>query len=415
MLVGIGGSALGPQLVDQALARPGQGLSFYSFDNTDPDGMERELARIPALDRTLCVIISKSGGTRETLNGQLIAQRVLESRGIPFAKHAVAVTGAGSKLDQIATRDGWLERFPMWDWVGGRTSELSAVGLLPAALQGIAIDDLLRGAQLMDRATRIPRTRDNPAALLALMWWHAGKGRGEKAMVVLPYRDRLKPLSNYLQQLVMESLGKAKSLSGELVHQGLTVLGNKGSTDQHAFVQEVVERPAKYFVNFVEVQSDTDSVQHALGIAQMPVADGVVAGDYLSGFFQGTRAALVQNGGESLTLTLRELSALTLGGLIALYERAVGLYAQLIQVNAYHQPGVEAGKLAAEKVLSIQGLVLKHLAGASRSLSVAELAQQPGLVGEEMVIFKVLQHLAVNHRVKTEPSKNIFDFRYSSL
>ncbi|MDV7397476.1 glucose-6-phosphate isomerase, partial [Arthrospira platensis SPKY1] len=121
------------------------------------------------------------------------------------------------------------------------TSELAAVGLLPAALQGLDIDGMLTGAAEMDAATRNPQTRQNPAALLALMWYYATNGRGEKDMVVLPYKDRLALFSKYLQQLIMESLGKATDLDGKTVNQGIAVYGNKGSTDQHAYVQQLRE------------------------------------------------------------------------------------------------------------------------------------------------------------------------------
>ncbi len=143
----------------------------------------------------------------------------------------------------------------MWDWVGGRTSQTSAVGLLPAALQGLDIDGLLAGAREMDVATRSRELAKNPAALLALAWHHAGSGKGAKDMVVLPYKDRLELFSRYLQQLVMESLGKEKDLDGR-VQQGLAVYGNKGSTDQHAYVQQLRDGVANHFVLFIEVLKD---------------------------------------------------------------------------------------------------------------------------------------------------------------
>jgi len=145
----------------------------------------------------------------------------------------------GSKMDELERIEGWLEEFPMFDWVGGRTSEMSSVGLLSAALLGIDVRALLAGAKDMDVATRVSEIRRNPAALLALSWYYAGNGKGEKDMVVLPYKDSLLLFSRYLQQLVMESLGKEKDLAGNTVHQGLAVYGNKGSTDQHAFVQQL--------------------------------------------------------------------------------------------------------------------------------------------------------------------------------
>ena len=144
----------------------------------------------------------------------------------------------------------------MYDWIGGRTSELSAVGLLPAALQGIDIQAMLDGAKEMDDATRVANIRQNPAALLALAWYFAGNGKGEKDMVVLPYKDSLFLFSRYLQQLVMESLGKEKDLDGNTVYQGIAVYGNKGSTDQHAYVQQLREGVPNFFATLIEVLQD---------------------------------------------------------------------------------------------------------------------------------------------------------------
>ena len=193
------------------------------------------------LAKTLVVVISKSGGTAETRNGMLEAIAAFKAAKLDHAKHFVAVTGVGSKLDATATSEGWLARFPMWDWVGGRTSELCAVGLLPAALQGLDIQAMLDGAAAMDTVTRQANIAQNPAALMALMWHFATDGRGAKDMVVLPYKDRLLLFSRYLQQLVMESLGKELDLQGRVVNQGIAVYGNKGSTDQHAYVQQLRE------------------------------------------------------------------------------------------------------------------------------------------------------------------------------
>src|SRR5208283_4112894 len=225
LVIGIGGSALGPQFVSHALGTPRlDRMKPHFFDNTDPDGMDFVLAEIGTnLAETLVVVISKSGGTIETRNGQLEAAAAFRAAGLDPSRHFVAVTGAGSLLDRLAIKDGWLARFPMWDWVGGRTSELCAVGLLPAALQGIKVDAMLKGAAAMDAVTRRADTAQNPAALLALMWHFATNGRGERDMVVLPYKDRLLLFSRYLQQLVMESLGKEKERNGNLVNQGISV------------------------------------------------------------------------------------------------------------------------------------------------------------------------------------------------
>ena len=254
LCVGIGGSALGPMFVADALGGASDRLAPAFLDNTDPDGFARVLARLgPALGETLVVVTSKSGGTPETRNGMLAVEAAFTRAGLSFARHAVAVTQAGSALDRRAEAAGWLARFPMWDWVGGRTSELSAVGLLPAALQGLDVDGLLAGAAAMDQATRVADAVANPAALLALCWYQATGGVGDKAMVVLPYKDSLLLLSRYLQQLVMESLGKRLDLQGHRVEQGLTVYGNKGSTDQHAYVQQLRDGVPDFFAAFVRV------------------------------------------------------------------------------------------------------------------------------------------------------------------
>lgn len=392
LVVGIGGSALGPQFVAHALGHPQRDrMKVFFFDNTDPDGMDKVLAAIGSnLGETLTVVISKSGGTKETRNGMLEARAAYERAGLVFGNHAVAVTGDGSELDKYARAHQWLRTFPMWDWVGGRTSELSAVGLLPAVLQGIAIDDMLAGACKCDELTRQRSTKTNPAALLALMWFYSGNGKGSKDMVILPYKDRLELFSKYLQQLIMESLGKEKDLDGKVVNQGVAVYGNKGSTDQHAYVQQLRDGVLNFFVTFIEVLKDREA-------QSMEVDPQATSGDYLSGFFLGTRTALYESGRESVTLTVREVSPFTIGVLIALYERAVGFYATLTNINAYHQPGVEAGKKAAGEVLKLQGEILDYLRSQpGQSFTAEQIATAIGDPAKSESIFKVCSHVSAN-------------------
>jgi glucose-6-phosphate isomerase len=411
LIIGIGGSALGPQFVANALGTAHDRLKIHFFDNTDPDGMDLTLASIGStLATTLCLIISKSGGTKETRNGMLEAKAAYERAHLVFARSAIAVTGKDSELDQLAITEGWLARFPMWDWVGGRTSVTSTVGLLPAALQGLDFDALLVGAAACDAATRIRTTRENPAALLALMWYYATNGRGERDMVVLPYKDRLLLFSRYLQQLIMESIGKGKNLAGKVVNQGLTVYGNKGATDQHAYVQQLREGINNFFVTFIEVLQDRDG-------ASLCVEPNVTSGDYLAGFLQGTREALSEAGRESLTLTIDRLDARAVGTLIALYERAVGFYASLTGINAYHQPGVEAGKKAAGIVLQLQAQVLAQLrTSPGKPATAAEIAAAIGVIDQTESIFRLLRHLAANpdHGVTMTTTYQLWESRFSS-
>lgn len=399
LVIGIGGSALGPQFVASALGRDGQDrMKPYFLDNTDPDGIARVLGILgPALGRTLALVISKSGGTPETRNGMLLAEAAWKRAGLDFGRHAIAITGTGSKLDQYAQAGGWIARLPMYDWVGGRTSVFSAVGLVGAGLQGIDIDQFVAGAAAMDEATRVAVTRENPAALLALCWFHATNGKGEKDMVVLPYKDRLELFSRYLQQLVMESLGKEFDLDGKRVEQGISVYGNKGSTDQHAYVQQLRDGVANFFAVFIEVLRDG-------GDALLEVEPGITAGDYLGGFYLGTRQALTEKARPNLTLTIDEVTPFTVGALIALFERAVGLYATLVNINAYHQPGVEAGKKAAAVVLDVQKKLAAALKAApGKEKTAAEWAADVNTGAE--AAFKILQHLAANGRGVTQKGR----------
>ena len=226
-------------------------------------------------------------------------------------------------------------------------------------------------------------------------------------MVVLPYRDRLESLARYLQQLVMESLGKEKNLNGDVVEQGLTVYGNKGSTDQQAYIQQLREGRSVFFTTFVEVLEEPVH-------EPFEVEPGIHSGDFLQGFLLGTREALTEKKRPSLTLSLERLNAKTLGSLIALYERSVGLYASLIGINAYHQPGVESGKKAAAKIVVLKTRLFSILKSeADQSISIDELALKTGQESEKDLVFKLLESLRINRRIggsfEPDPSRR----RYS--
>jgi glucose-6-phosphate isomerase len=176
------------------------------------------------------------------------------------------------------------------------------------------------------------------------------------------------------------------------VHQGIAVYGNKGSTDQHAFVQQLREGVHNFFVVFVEVLEDREG-------EPLEVDPGIDSGDYLSGFYLGTRKALHEKGRASLTVTLDRLDPAGLGSLVALFERAVGLYASLVGINAYHQPGVEAGKKAAAAVLDLQRravTLLESWKGEGRTAE--EIAGELDEPEEAETVFLILRHLVANRR-----------------
>lgn len=262
----------------------------------------------------------------------------------------------------------------------------------------------------MDAATRSTETAKNPAALLALMWYHATDGKGAKDMVVLPYKDRLMLFSKYLQQLVMESLGKEKDLDGKVVHQGIAVYGNKGSTDQHAYVQQLREGVHNFFATFIEVLKDRDG-------DSIEVEAGTTSGDFLQGFFLGTRDALYENGRQSITITIDEVTPEAVGQLIALFERAVGLYASLVNINAYHQPGVEAGKKAAATVLDLEQKIIQLLKNnQGQGMSAETVASKLGLEDQSELIFKLLLRLSANPRgISASKKQPIYETEFSYM
>lgn len=407
LLIGIGGSALGPQFLNQSLGKKRNGLPIYFLDNTDPDGIDDILNLLKdRLDSTLCIVISKSGTTKETRNGMLEVWKAYHEAGMSFSDHAVAITSYGSELESLARNEEWIEIFPLWDWIGGRTSLFSVVGLLPAALNGIDVRALIEGAATMDEITRSPAVDKNPALLIALMWHHAFID-GKDEMVVLPYKDRLSSLSLYLQQLIMESLGKDKNLLGESVETGLVVYGNKGSTDQHAYVQQLRDGLSHFFVLFVEVLKDRESLE------SLEVEPGITSGDYLNSFLWGTREALYEKNRDSITLTLNEVNESTIGALIALFERSVGYYASFLQINPYHQPGVEAGKKAAASVLLIQQKICDFLKSSSHSHSLFEIAEGINQSQSIEIIFKIIEHLTLNQRILKEEGSSLFEAKYT--
>lgn len=413
LVIGIGGSSLGPKLVAEALSTPHDKMRLFFIDNTDPDGIDRVLAALAGqLDQTLTIVISKSGGTIETRNGMEEIRRSYQQNGLDFAQHAVSITQPGSLLSRVSAEERWLDAFPMWDWVGGRTSVFSAVGLLPLALQGIDIVRLLAGAKACDELTRLHSTRQNPAALLALSWYAITQGQGGQTMVVLPYKDRLELLTKYLQQLIMESLGKRYDLEHKEVCQGIAVLGNKGSTDQHSYLQQLLDGPANIFITFIEVLKDRQG-------QSARIAEESTSGDYLHAFLLGTRKALTSRGRDSITVTIRQVDEYAIAALLALFERTVSMYANLVNINAYHQPAVELGKKGAGEIIALKNRAVAFLReNSGQSYTVEEIAS--GLADRDIDIeslFKTLIHLAHNpdHGVMAEAvNDDIFRQRFSS-
>ena len=187
----------------------------------------------------------------------------------------------------------------------------------------------------------------------------------------------------------MESLGKELDLSGNKVEQGISVYGNKGSTDQHTYVQQLRDGINNYFITFIEVLSDRKG-------ESPEVEPGQTSGDYLQAFLLGTREAISAKKRDNITITVKDCSPASIGMLIALYDRTVGYYATLININAYHQPGVEAGKKAASSILATKAKIIAALESSGKEMTADEIADEIKLENEKELIFKLLIHLASN-------------------
>lgn len=400
---GIGGSALGPQLLQLAANGPYWNEQsdekrngyprIYFLDNTDSAGIKDLLDTIE-LEYTLVVNISKSGGTQETRNNMIALERAYSLQNLEFASRAVAITMSGSKLATYAEENEWRKVFNMSESIGGRTSVTSVVGHLPAALTGIDYVAFLRGAVYMDKLTRAAEIDHNPAYQLAISWYAAGNGKGDRNMVIVPYSDRLLLLGRYMQQLVMESLGKAKDREGNTVHQGLTVYGNKGGTDAHAYIQQLNDGPDDFFITFIETVKDD---------ANYPVEDGLTMGDYLHAFKSGLVKALRSKQRKVIDIRFDTFNVYSLGMLVALYERAVAAYAEFININAFNQPGVEAYKKASKEVnrvnLKLQDYIKQCDANPDSSVEAENIAQDIGEEQHEHVVAGLLDRFYINNRV----------------
>ena len=360
--VGIGGSALGAETVLAALAhplhnllprakRPGPRVHF--LDNVDPAGLAALLQTLE-LRRTLVHVVSKSGSTVETAAGFQVLRAALERAvGRAWGSHCVFTTGAGP-LRELAEKSG-AHRVAFPEDVGGRFSVLTASGLLTPALAGVDVAALVGGARRFLRRVRGAPLERNPAAVAAAIAYGLAESRGKRIHVLMPYADALEPLARWYVQLAAESLGKRRPRARGRGHEGVgpTPLPARGTTDQHSQVQLFVEGPPDKLVVFVSARQ-TARLRIPRGPAAPDLA-GVELGALLAAEQQGTQVALARAGRPSLTWELPAVTADALGQLLLALELQTAFQAELYGVNAYDQPGVEAGKVAAFALLGRRG------------------------------------------------------------
>lgn len=360
VLLGIGGSALGPLALHSALnpayynlmtkrQRGGCPRVFFE-DNVDPTRIANLLEVIDP-KKTLFNVITKSGGTSETLSALLTAHDVIR-RAVGkknIKKHLVATTDAEKgNLREIADRLG-LAAFPIPRGVGGRFSVLTAVGLLPAAMVGIDIMSLLRGAAAMRKRCLGEAVNTNPALASALHQYIAMTRKGKSIQVMMPYSNQLYLIADWYRQLWAESLGKKFNLDGRVVYAGQTPVKALGATDQHSQVQLYVEGPNDKTVTFLRVERFEPERKIPRGFGDMEglaYLGGRRFGELINAEQRGTEIALTAARRPNSTLIVPAVDAHSAGQLLFLFQMQTAFAGALLNINAFDQPGVEAGKLA---------------------------------------------------------------------
>ncbi len=363
VVLGIGGSALGPIAVQQALnhlrynelpkaVRGGPRL--YVEDNIDPERMQ-SLLDIIDVKKTCFNVVTKSGATAETMSQYLIISDLLKKEvGAGWQKHIIATTDMEKgNLIRLAKAEGF-RLFYIPGSVGGRFSELSPVGLLPAAVCGIDIRGMLAGAADMDARCKTDDVWQNPALLEAALQYIAIQDMDAFVQVVMPYADSLKYMADWFCQLWAESLGKNVTRKGMAVNVGQTPTKALGVTDQHSQLQLYTEGPYDKVITFLKVGAFRNESPIPHGCEEFPdvaFLGGKSLNQLIAAELSGTEYALYRAGRMSQTITLPEVSAHTIGQLLFFFQMATAYAGELFDIDAFNQPGVEESKIASYAVL----------------------------------------------------------------
>ncbi len=369
VVLGIGGSALGPTAVFNALChfryndlpKEKRGVKFFVEDNVDP---ERMLALLDVIDvkRTMFNVITKSGATSETMSQYLIISDILKKEiGEGWQKHIIATTSAEKgNLIKLAKKEGF-KLFYIPDGVGGRFSELCPVGLLPAAVLGIDIKGLLKGAREMDDACGSGDPHKNPALMAALLQVIA-MSKGKNISVMMPYADSLRYIADWYCQLWGESLGKAVDLDGKTVHVGQTPVKSLGVTDQHSQVQLYTEGPFDKVITMIAVDKFRGDVTIADGAEEFPDVNflcGHTMGTLINTERKATEYALTKSKHMNNTIILPEVNANTVGQLLWFFQLETAYAGAMLNIDTFNQPGVEEGKNATYALFDRRGYEAK--------------------------------------------------------
>jgi len=368
ILIGIGGSSLGAIATIGALTHPYRNLlsaaqrggpRFFVLDNPDPEKVSATLATVN-LQTTLVNVVSKSGQTAETAaNFLVVRDAVIQAVGDDKAREQIVATTdpAEGLLRQLSDQNRY-RTFPVPPGVDGRQTVLSAVGLLPAAIAGVDIHELMAGAAAMRERATSDDVRANPAYLLAGLSVLADVKHGKSMLVTMPYADALVGIADWFRQLWAESLGKKLSVDGSVVHAGQTPIKALGAIDQHSQIQLYTEGPNDKLIQLISVGEYRETV----GIPDPPESmpdlgyfTGGELGQLLDRERLATSWALTEAQRPNLTITTPQIDAFALGELFYLLQLQTVMAGALYDVNPFGQPGVEAGKNATYALMGRSG------------------------------------------------------------
>lgn len=374
VILGIGGSALGITALVTALKQPyynaltkaarGRTPRIFVMDNIDPVTF-KQMLRVCRPDKTLFNIISKSGGTAETMSQLMIVLDALEKKvGADRVKdHLVITTGPKildapkSLLHPVADRYG-VKTFDVPLNVGGRFSVFSPVGMFPAALLGMDIDEMAAGCAAMDARCSRSSLTENPAYLRAAIQVLALKKKGKVMSVMMPYVDGLRDIADWYCQIWAESLGKRYSLDGEEVYEGQTPIKALGATDQHSQVQLYREGPNDKILNILEVTRFSKSIRIPSNLQDIPELEylrGSSMNKLMNAELRGTLDALKISQRPVSRIILPGVNAHTIAQLLYMLEVETAMAGRLLNINTFDQPGVEEGKVIARRLMGAKG------------------------------------------------------------
>ena len=356
LVLGIGGSALGGLAVTEALLKPYWNLltknqrenlpRIFFLDNIDPDSMTG-LLKILDLKKTLVNVITKSGDTAETMSQYMVLKDLMQQElGDDYRKNIVATTDKKMGiLRQLADQEGY-NTFFVPDDIGGRFSVFSAVGLLPFALVGLDIDEMINGIKDMDLSLKNTDINQNISAQLALINYLMDVKLNKKSSIIMPYSTRLKFLPDWFSQLWAESLGKEYNNNGEKVNIGLTPIKAIGATDQHSLLQLFNEGPNDKLITFIRVLNfdTTIEIPKIFEYTGIGYLGGKTINDLMNAEADSTKVSLMDYSRPTLTLSIDKLDEYNLAQLLYMFEIQTAIIGELYNINSFNQPGVEQSK-----------------------------------------------------------------------